>query len=375
VTGIGTRIPLVDLRAAYQAIAPEIEAAIRRVVERGEFILGEEARSFEREWAEWCGVAHAVAVSNGTDALRLSLLALGVGQGSEVVTVAHTFIATAEAIASVGARPVFVDVDPRTHTMDPACLAAALSPRTAAVIPVHLYGRPADLDAILPIASRHGVPLVEDAAQAHGARVGGRRVGGVGRLGCFSFFPSKNLGAYGDAGAVVTDDGDLAERIRRLRDHGRTSKYVHVEAGLSCRMDALQAAVLRTKLPHLDRWNAARAALVRRYHARLDEAPPIEYAGRGCGGDSVNHLMVVEIDGRDEVRECLGAAGVATGVHYPVPLHLQPAFAHLGYREGDLPATERACRRVLSLPLYPEMPPGDVDVVVMHLRRAMAAER
>lgn len=371
-TGVAMRIPLVDLRAQYEGIRLEIDEAVTRVLRRGEFILGEEVLAFEREWAAWCEVDHAVGVSSCTDAIRLALVALGVGPGAEVITVANTFFATAEAIAATGARPVFVDTEPLTQTMDPARLAAALTPLTAAIVVVHLYGQPADMDAIMDIASAHGVPVVEDAAQAHGARYRGRRVGGIGHLGCFSFFPAKNLGAYGDAGAVVTNDTGAAARIRRLRDHGRASKHLHVEVGHSCRLDALQAAVLRVKLPHLERWTARRRHLDSLYREALADVPGVDCVGLAPERESAHHLMVVELDGRDRVLQRLQVAGVGAGVHYPVPVHLQPGFAHLGYAERDLPVTERAARRVLSLPLYPEMAVDHVRAVVEQLRLAIA---
>ena len=365
------KIPLVDLHAQYAAIGAEIDAAIRRVLGHCEFILGSEVRAFEQEWAAYCGVEHAVGLSNGTDAIRLALLALGVQPGDEVITVANTFFATAEAVASMGARPVFVDVEPRTHNLDPARLAQAVTARTRAVLPVHLYGRPAEMDAISSVAADHGIPVIEDAAQAHGALYNGRRVGGLSRIACFSFYPGKNLGAYGDAGAVTTNDAELAARVRSLRDHGRASKYVHDEVAFSCRMDGLQAAVLRAKLPFLEGWNERRRSLVALYRELLDEEPAICYTDGGKNQVSVHHLMVVEVDNRDEIQRRMNQQGIGVGVHYPVPLHLQPAFAHLGGAPGQLPVAEAACRRVLSLPLYPEMTEEQVRFTVRQLRLAL----
>jgi dTDP-4-amino-4,6-dideoxygalactose transaminase len=366
------KIPLVDLRAQYASMAKDIDAALHRVVDRCEFILGPEVQAFEQEWAAYCEAIHAVGLSNGTDALRLALLALDVRPGSEVLTVANTFFATGEAIATVGARPVFVDTDPRTQTMDPNRLAAAITPRTRAILPVHLYGQPAEMEPILGVAAEHGLPVIEDAAQAHGARYGGRPAGTLGAIGCFSFYPGKNLGAYGDAGAVVTNDAHLAETVRLLRDHGRRTKYVHTHIAYSCRMDGMQAAILRAKLPYLERWNKRRRQLVALYRELLDEEPSIYYIEQGKNLVSAHHLMVVEVEDRDEVQKRLVSRGIGAGVHYPVPLHLQPAFGPLGYKEGQLPVTEASCRRVLSLPLYPELTDEQVRFTVRQLRLALA---
>jgi dTDP-4-amino-4,6-dideoxygalactose transaminase len=357
------RIPLVDLKAQYQALRPEIDEAIGRVIDRTSFILGEEVERFEAEFAAYCGVAHAVGCANGTDALTLALQAVGVRPGDEVVTVAHTFIATAEAIGAVGARPVFVDVLPGTLLMDPSLLERAITPRTRAILPVHLYGQMVDMDAVMAVARRRGLKVVEDAAQAHGARHRGRRAGSIGDAAAFSFYPGKNLGAYGDAGAVVTNDPAVAGWVAKARNHGRATKYEHDFEGRNSRMDGLQGAVLRVKLRRLDGWNERRRELARKYDARLagTGAKPVEVA---AGAEPVHHLYVVETSDRDAALARLAAAGIEGGIHYPVPLHVQKAYAHVGLARGSLPVTERAAARILSLPLYPEMPAEAVDEIV-----------
>ncbi len=346
---------------------------MQRVLESAAFILGPEVAAFEQAFAAWCGAAHCVALSSGTAALELALRALEVGPGDEVITVAHTFIATAEAISAVGAQPVFVDVDPCTYTMDPVALAAAVTPRTRALLPVHLYGHPAGMQAIEQVAAGRGLALVEDAAQAHGATDRGARVGsgaharGLRRIACFSFYPGKNLGAYGDAGAVTTNDADLAARVRLLRNHGRREKYLHDAVGFGERMDALQAAVLGAKLPHLEGWIAARRRLAARY-SRLLTGLSLERPTVAPECEHAWHLYVVQTPHRDALLAHLRAAGIEAGIHYPVPLHLQPAYAPLGYRLGDLPVTEALAATCLSLPLYPELSDAQQDRVVAALR-------
>jgi dTDP-4-amino-4,6-dideoxygalactose transaminase len=348
------RVPLVDLSAQYRTIAPEVNAAIDRVVTNASFILGDEVRAFEEAFASHVQADDAVGVASGTAAIELSLRALGIGPGDEVITTAHTFIATAEAVNNVGARPVFADIDPVTYTIDPDHVEALITERTRAILPVHLYGQPADLTALMEIAERRGIHVVEDAAQAHGAEVGGRRCGSIGHLACFSFYPGKNLGAYGDAGAVTSNDADLVARVRRLRDHGRTSKYEHLEIGMAERIDALQAAVLAAKLPHLERWTERRRAAAQRYGELLRDADvvtPVETSGVR----HVYHLYVVRSDRRDALLEHLQANGIGAGIHYPIPLHRQPAYLDLGYGDVSLPHTETAAAQVLSLPVYPEI--------------------
>jgi dTDP-4-amino-4,6-dideoxygalactose transaminase len=372
---VADAVPLVDVRAAYLAQRAELDAAVAGVVRSGGFILGPEVAAFETAFARFCGTRRAVGTASGTAAIHLALAALGVGPGDEVVTVAHTFTASAEAVAHAGARPRFVDVDEATGGMDPKALTGAVD-GAAAVLPVHLYGLPVDLPGVLAVAGEAGeagVPVVEDAAQAHGATLttaGGevRRAGSVGRLAAWSFYPGKNLGAFGDAGAVTTGDDELAERIARLRDHGRTSKYEHAEVGWGERLDALQAAVLRVKLERLEAGNAARERLARRYDEALagvgDLVPPARVEGRA----SAWHLYVVRTRRRDELLAACRAAGVGAGVHYPIPLHLQPAWRHLGYARGDLPVTEAWAAECLSLPLYPELTEARQDRVVEVVR-------
>ncbi len=377
-------VPLVDVVAAYRALEPELDAAVARVVSAGAFIGGPEVTAFERAFAAFCGTRHAVGVASGTAALHLALRALGVGQGDEVVTVAHTFSATAEAIEHAGARPRFVDVEETTGGMDPKALDGALD-GAAAVVPVHLYGLPVDMAAITPLAEAAGVPLLEDAAQAHGASLASlegpeeptgataRRAGSLGRIAAFSFYPGKNLGAFGDAGAVTTDDEDLAERVARLRDHGRTGKYEHGEVGFGERLDALQAAVLAVKLTRLEAGNAARERLARRYREALAGVGDLALPSTPPGRTSAWHLYVVRTRRRDALLAHCRAAGVQAGVHYPLPLHLQPAFRHLGYARGDLPVTEAWAGECLTLPLYPELPAARQDHVITVVREFFAA--
>lgn len=366
-------IPLVDLKAQYRTIQPAIDEAIQRVLASANFIMGSEVAAFEEAFARYCGATHCVGVSSGTAALELTLRAYGIGPGDEVITVAHTFIATAEAISAVGARPVFVDIDPATYTLDPDCLAAAITPATRAVIPVHIYGQPADMTRINAIAREHHLVVIEDAAQAHGATWAGTPAGHLGHAACFSFYPGKNLGAYGDAGAVVTDDPAVAEAVRLLRNHGRHSKYIHEQKGFGHRLDALQAAILRAKLPYLDRWTAARRRLASRYTALLADSS-LALPAEAPDAASAWHLYVVRSEQRDELLAFLNAHGVAAGIHYPVPLHLQPAYADLGYGPGDLPVTEAVAATCLSLPLYPELCDEQQDRVV-ELLYAFEAER
>ncbi|MGU3537473.1 DegT/DnrJ/EryC1/StrS family aminotransferase [Methylobacterium sp. A54F] len=351
-------IPFLDLKAQYAAIGPEIEAAVIETLRSGEFILGSSVSAFEAAWAEACGARHAVAVSSGTAALQLALLALGVGPGDEVITVSATFVATAAAVLYTGATPVLVDVDPATWTMDPALVEAAITPRTKAIMPVHLHGRLADVAALGAIAARHGIPLVEDAAQAHLAERDGRRAGTFGAIGCFSFYPGKNLGACGEGGAIVTDRDDLAEAVRCLRDWGQRGKYNHVMHGFNLRMEGVQGAALGVKLPYLEGWTRARQRVGAAYAAGL-AGLPLDLPAPG-GRDHAYHVYAVGTDDREGLRDGLARAGVATGIHYPVPVHRQPAYADLGYGPGSLPVTERLAARTLSLPMFPEMTDAQV---------------
>ncbi len=351
-------VPFVDLKAQYRSIRQEVEAAIGEVLESARYVGGPQVEAFESEFAEYCGVRFAVGVGNGTEALHLALVACGVQAGDEVITAANTFTATAEAIVQAGARPVFVDVD-ETYTLDVEEVALAITPRTRAIVPVHLYGQPADMHPLMALAQRHGVTVIEDAAQAHGARYDGRRVGSLGHMACFSFYPAKNLGAYGDGGAVVTDNPDWAGRVRRLADHGRSGYYAHAEVGFNSRLDALQAAILRVKLRHLDAWNEARREVARAYEGLLGSSGLVLPATRP-GREHVYHLYVVRCpvgsaDERDRLRRDLEDAGVHTGLHYPLPLHLQPAYRSLGYGRGTFARSEAWADQLLSLPMYAEL--------------------
>lgn len=358
-----SKIPLVDLRAQYKSIKPEIDSAIERVLTNTSFILGKEVDQFEESYAEFCEARFCVGTSSGTSALHLALLACGVGPGNEVITTAHTFTATAEAIWATGARPVFVDIEFDSYNLDPGKIEAAVTPATRAILPVHLYGQPADMTPILEIASNRGLRVIEDAAQAHGARYQGRRVGAIGDIGVFSFYPGKNLGAYGDGGAVVTNDESLAARVRLLRNHGRTTKYEHIELGFGYRLDALQAAILAVKLNHIDEWNEARRSNAARYDQLL-RAAGLEHPCTQPDREHVYHLYVIRVDNRDAVWQRLNANGVGAGIHYPIPLHLQPAYSGLGCRRGDLPVTELAAESVLSLPIFPELLPDQIETIV-----------
>ncbi len=356
-------IPLNDLKAEYASIQPEMDAAIQRVISNTSFILGKEVAEFEKNFAAFCQASHCVGVDSGTAALHLALLILGIQPGDEVVTTTHTFIATAEVISVIGARPVFVDIDPRTYNLDPQQLERAITPRTRAIIPVHLYGQPAEMDAILDIARRHNLPVIEDAAQAHGAEYRGRRAGTMGDIACFSFYPGKNLGAYGDGGALVTNNAEYAARAKMLRDHGRTDKYAHQIVGYGYRLDALQAAILGAKLPHLDAWNARRREVAARYDQLLKDADVVTpYVPPDIS--PVFHVYCIRHKNRDALRAHLKECGVDTGIHYPIPLHLQPVYQSLGYKAGDFPNAEKAANEILSLPIYPAMTEAQIHQIV-----------
>jgi dTDP-4-amino-4,6-dideoxygalactose transaminase len=356
-----TQVPFVDLHAQYELIRPEVDRAMRQVIERGDFIHGSAVARFESEFAAYIGVGHAIGVGSGGDAIELALRAFGIGPGDEVITAANTFVATALAISAAGARPVFADIDRESYTIDPAAIEAAITPRTRAIVPVHLYGQPADIERVLAIASRHNLVVIEDAAQAHGARVSGRRVGTFGHAAAFSFYPSKNLGAYGDAGMVATNDNRAAEALRRLGNYGQRVKYEHTVEGRNSRLDTMQAAVLAVKLPHLDRWNGARRAHADTYRARLSRR--VHTPATRPGVEHVFHLYVIETDQRDPLRAKLSERGVHTGIHYPVPVHLQEACARLGYTAGAFPAAEAAAKRILSLPMYAELTDEQIGYV------------
>lgn len=356
------KIPFVDLKALHEPISADLSNAINRVMRNASFIQGSEVKAFEEAFAHYLGVSQCVAVNSGTAALHLALLALGIGAGDEVITVAHTFIATSEAISAVSARPVFVDVDPVSYTMDPARVEAAITRRTRAILPVHLYGNLAEMDSLLAIAKRHNLLLVEDACQAHGAQYKGRMAGSMGIAGCFSFYPGKNLGACGEGGALVTSDEALAKKVRMLREHGSVKKYEHALPGYNFRMEGMQGAVLAVKLPHLDGWNDRRRALAERYNQRLAEQG-IVLPKEQAGARHVYHLYVIQAEDREALRDHLAQRGIETGLHYPVPLHQQEAYASLGYRTGDFPVTEKVAQHILSLPMYPDMRLEAVDYV------------
>jgi dTDP-4-amino-4,6-dideoxygalactose transaminase len=360
-------VPMLDLGAEYREIGDELSAALKKVVASGRFILGPEGEALEREIAAYLGVAHAVAVANGTDALHLAVRAAGIGPGDEVITPSFTFIATAEAAAYVGARVVFADIDPATYNLDPASVEAALTPATRAIIAVHLYGQCADLAALSSICKRRNLVLIEDCAQAIGADFDRRRAGAWGALGCFSFYPTKNLGAYGDAGMVVTSDPKLAQTVRMLRHHGSRETYRHEIVGYNSRLDELQAALLRVKLKSLDRWNALRREHAATYRRELAGAPvdlPAEH-GRGA---HVYHQFTVRSRKRDSLREQLTRRGIASAIYYPIPGHRQPAFG--GASAGELPASDSAAREVLSLPIYPQLTEAQIRHVCETIRAA-----
>jgi dTDP-4-amino-4,6-dideoxygalactose transaminase len=355
-------IPFVDLTAQYRSIKPEIDAAVARVLESGQFILGPEVSAFEADFAASCHAQYAIGVNSGTSALHLALLAAGIGPGDEVITVPFTFVATVAAIVYTGARPVFVDIAPHSYTMDVSQLETAITPATKAILPVHLYGQPADMDPILEIALRHGLAVIEDAAQAHGAEYKGRRVGSLGDLGCFSFYPGKNLGAYGEGGAVVTNNAEFARTIRMLRDWGAERKYQHVLKGYNYRLEGIQGAILRVKLRYLEAWTEARRAHAAHYDEllagdRMQTPEAMPYARH------VYHIYAVRSLKRDALQQALQAKGVQTGIHYPVPVHLLPAYADLGYRNGAFPHSEKAAAEVLSLPMYAELTEGQQSQV------------
>ncbi len=355
-------VPYLDLSVHLRSIRPELEAAVGRCLDSGAFCLGPEVKQFESEFAAFCGAGHCVAMNSGTSALHLALRLLDLGPGDEVITTPFTFIATSWAIVYTGARPVFVDVDKGTLNLDPSQVEKAITPRTKAVLPVHLYGHPCDFAPLLEVARRRNLPVIEDAAQAHGARYHGKPVGTFGLMSAFSFYPTKNLGACGEGGALVTDRADLAARARSLREHGSTARYLHDEVGYNYRMEGIQGAVLRAKLPHLPAWNQARRRIARRYHDLLADTPLV--LPREIGPvESVYHLYTIRHPSRDRLKAYLESRGIGSAIHYPHPLHLQKCFAHLGYRAGAFPHTERAARECLSLPMYPDLTDEQVGCV------------
>jgi dTDP-4-amino-4,6-dideoxygalactose transaminase len=366
-------IPFLDLKAQYQQMKPEIDAAVLRAIDSAQFVLGPEVTAFEGRFASYCKVRHCLAVNSGTSALHLALLAAGVGPGDEVITVSMTFVATTAAILYSGAKPVFVDVDPVTWTMNPSLIEAAITPRTKAILPVHLHGLMADMDPIMAIARRHNLIVIEDAAQAHGAEYKGHRAGSIGDLGCFSFYPGKNLGAYGEGGAVVSNHTEFARRISLLRDWGQESKYNHVVAGYNYRMDGVQGAVLNVKMNYIEAWTEARRSAAS-YYDRLLEKHRCRRPAPPPHSRHVYHVYALGLPRRDEAQKALQAAGIGTGIHYPVPVHLQKAYATLGYGPGDFPVTELLANEFLSVPIYAELRPEQVSKVVTELEKVFLAE-
>jgi dTDP-4-amino-4,6-dideoxygalactose transaminase len=356
-------VPFVDLAAQQASIQTEISAAIQRVLTECNFVLGAQVEEFERDFARFAGCEYAVGLSNGLDALRLALMATDVGPGDEVILPANTYIATALAVSAVGACPALVDCDPQTYNIDVNLIESAITPHTKAIIPVHLTGQSADMDPILEVADRHGLRVIEDAAQAHGTLYKGRSCGSMGTMGCFSFYPGKNLGAYGDGGMVTTNDPELAARVRRLRNYGQVAKYRHIEKGLNARLDTLQAAILSVKLRHLPQWNEARGTHANGYRDLLCGMGDLTFQREAPYSTHIYHLFILETERRDALREHLNAREIQTGIHYPIPIHLQRAYEDLGYKEGDFPEAERLAKRMLSLPMFPELRREQIEQV------------
>jgi dTDP-4-amino-4,6-dideoxygalactose transaminase len=366
------QVPFVDLAAQYRTIAGEINEATSKVLEEADFILGREVSFFEEEFAAFCEAKYAVGVDSGTSALELALRAYDIGPGDEVITAANSFIASALAISHSGAKPVLVDVDPCTYTMDVTAIESAITPQTKAILPVHLYGHPAHMDPIWQLADKRGLVVIEDACQAHGTRYKGKRTGSLGHAAAFSFYPGKNLGAYGDGGIVVTNDRGIAKRLEMLRNYGQKEKYQHMFRGYNRRLDTLQAAVLRVKLKYLEKWNAARRWNAVLYN-RFLEGCGVVLPGEAGGAESVWHLYVIRAEQRDVLREHLVSRGISASIHYPIPIHLQPAYRDLGYKRGEFPVTESCAQQVLSLPMYAEMTQRQIEFVAGTIRGFMSA--
>ncbi|MCL5283505.1 MAG: DegT/DnrJ/EryC1/StrS family aminotransferase [Armatimonadetes bacterium] len=361
------KIPLVDVRAQYELLADEMNEALNLVLQRGDYILGKEVAEFEKEFASFCGCRYAVGVASGTDALHLALEACGVEPGEEVITSPNSFVATASAISFCGAKPVFVDIDPDRFTINPDLLTNAITEKTKAIIPVHLYGQPADMGALSAIAERFGLSIVEDACQAHGAECDGRRVGSLGRAAAFSFYPGKNLGGCGDGGAVTTNDPEIADRVKQLRNYGQRVKYHHETLAYNSRLDTIQAAILRVKLQYLDGWNRRRQEIAA-YYTQLFAGCLIKLPKSFEGSSHVYHLYVIRTAQRDDLLELLNQQGIGAGIHYPIPIHLQPAYESLGYQAGDFPEAEASCRQVLSLPIHPLMTDEQIEQVAQSVK-------
>lgn len=368
------KVPYLDLKIQYEALQEELDGAIHEVIENTAFAGGPYVAAFEEEFAAYCQCAFAAGVSSGTNAIHLALLALDIGPGDEVITAANTFIATAEAISHCGATPVFADCDPETFTLDPASTEAAITPRTKAIIPVHLFGQTADMDAFLEIGRKHDLYIVEDASQAHGAEYKGRRTGSMGIAGCFSLYPGKNLGAYGDAGIVVSNNKELIDKIKLIRDHGAAQKYEHQVVGWNARMDGMQGAILSVKLRYLDEANRLRRENAHRYKELLAGCPDIDLPEERSDGQHVFHIFAICSDRRDELKDHLTERGIGCGIHYPKSLHLQPAYSYLGKGENSYPVAERAARRYLSLPMFPELNDEQIQYVVKTIREKVGEE-
>ena len=364
-------IPYLDLKAQYQSLKPEFDAAVTSVLESGQYVLGKEVGAFEEEFASYCQSRHAIGVNTGTSALHLALLAAGIQPGDEVITVPNTFVATVAAILYAGAKPVFVDVQPETLNMNPSLIEKAITKRTKVLLPVHLYGQCADMDPILDIAQKHGLKVIEDAAQAHGAEYKGRRAGSMGLLGCFSFYPGKNLGAFGEGGAITTQDPALAKTVKMLRDWGAEKKYHHDLKGFNYRMDAIQGAILRVKLRRLEAWTEARRALAQQYDKELQDSK-VHFPGASYSRRHVYHVYAIQTQKRDDLIQFLSQQEIQTNIHYPIPVHLQKAYSDLGYRLGDFPVAESLCQSILSLPLFPELKPDQVSVVTEAVKMGLS---
>ncbi len=367
-------VPFLDLKAQYNSIKDEVHESMQQVLDRTAFAGGPFVEQFEESFATYCQTKYAVGVSNGTAAIWLALAGLGIGRGDEVITTANTFIATAEAISFAGATPVLVDINETTHNMDPEAVEAAITPQTKAIIPVHLFGQMADLDPIMKIARKHNLYVVEDASQSHGATYNGRRAGSIGDVGCFSFYPGKNLGAYGEAGGVVTNDAELAAKIKMIRDHGQSKKYIHKIIGWNGRMDGIQGAVLSVKLKYIDQWNELRRQHAREYSNMLASVPGIVTPTVASYGTHVFHIYAIRMAERDEVMRQLRENGVACGIHYPVPVHMQEAYAELNYKAGDFPVAEKCASEYISLPMFPELTPSQILHVTETLKQIAGAQ-
>jgi dTDP-4-amino-4,6-dideoxygalactose transaminase len=368
----GMKVPFLDLRQQYWSIKDEVSAGVQQVMDSCRFVLGENVNSFEKEFASFCGTEYAVGVANGTDALRLALLACGIGKGDEVITAPNTFIATTEAISQTGAKIVFVDINSSTYNIDVFRIEGAINEKTKAIVPVHLFGQPADMNPIMKIARKYNLKVIEDACQAHGAEYKGKKVGSIGDAGCFSFYPSKNLAAFGDGGLVVSNGNKIAYKMKMLRDHGQIKKYEHLLEGYNSRLDEMQAAILRVKLKRLDEWNKLRRKNASIYNDLLEDVDEVVMPSEAEYAKHVYHLYVIRTHRRDELQDWLKSKGVGTGLHYPIPVHLQKAYEYLGYKEGDFPVTEDCAKQILSLPMFPELTQKEIEKVVTEIKRFFA---